>query len=164
LTEEDNQNRTKIAIYNSENVWVEQDLNVVASMILKKDKRKQVEGLHKFITSELGEMVMVFQNVLQQAAKELGYEELRMLSYLMAVCDFENWIRVSQKSIAESLGIQQSSVSRAINNLAKKEYLEINKQDRLNFYRIKHKTAWKGKLELLKNQIIEFKSKQEEGF
>src|SRR5919198_6131181 len=55
--------------------------------------------------------------------KEITGECYRVLMILLGQLDFENWIYVSQKEMAEFLGLQKSQVSRAIRLLVEKGIL-----------------------------------------
>ena len=62
--------------------------------------------------------VAIYQTALEWLAKtNLQNQEYRVLMYLMSKLDFENYIRVTQTSIADALKIKQSNVSRAIRGL-----------------------------------------------
>ena len=55
--------------------------------------------------------------------KELTGRPRRVLDYLMAVLDFENFVQVSQADIAEELDLHRPDVSSAIKLLEQKEIL-----------------------------------------
>lgn len=62
--------------------------------------------------------VAVFQDALSWLATEnLQNQEYRVLMYLMSKLDFENYLRVTQTSIAKALNMKQPAISRAIRGL-----------------------------------------------
>jgi predicted transcriptional regulator len=63
---------------------------------------------------------------------------------MLSVMDFENWINIPQKEIAEEIGIHKVNVSKAIKGLREKGYIEVYKKGRENYYRIRPEVAWKG--------------------
>ena len=105
-----------------------------------KAKRKRAKAINEFY----GGKVMIFQEILKKAVKELTEGELRVFNYMLGVMDFENWINIPQKEIAEEIGIHKVNVSKAIKGLREKGYIEVYKKGRENFYRIRPEVAWKG--------------------
>jgi biotin operon repressor len=105
-----------------------------------KDRKKR----NKIIEEFCGGKVMVFQDMLGKAVKELNNKELKVFNYMLSIMDFENWINVPQKEIAKEIGIHKVDVSRAIKGLKEKGYIEIIKKGRENYYRIRPEVAWKG--------------------
>ena len=105
-----------------------------------KDKRRRSKAINEFY----GGKVMVFQDILKKAVKELSNDEYKVLGYMLSVMDFENWINVPQKEIAKEIDIHKVNVSRAIKGLREKGYIEIYKKGRENYYRIRPEVAWKG--------------------
>lgn len=135
------------------------DTNSLAGMLVWKQnykKNKDLKSYNKFLTEYFGEKVMIFQEMLDKASEELGFEELRMLTCLIAKCDFENWINISQKELAEKFKTKTSSISRAIRKLSLKGYIQILKKNNTNYYRINPEVAWKGTFENWK-KVIELK-------
>lgn len=148
----------KILIYDEYNNEIKADIETdrLASMLVWKEeatRKKQLKQANKYLTQHYGEKVMIFQDVLKKASKELTSEELRILAYLMSVCDFENWIHLSQKEIGDEIEIQVPHISRAIGGLSKKGYVEIIKKNRSNYYRINPQVAWKGSFDNWKKVI-----------
>lgn len=88
--------------------------------------------------------------------KELTTQAYRVLMMLLGKLDFENWIHVPHKEIAETLHMRASNVSRAIKLLEQKGILlRSPKGKRLYGYRLNPYYGWKGKvrrLELVKSQ------------
>jgi len=105
-----------------------------------KDKRKRSKAINEFY----GGKVMIFQEILKKAVKELTNDEYKVFGYMLSVMDFENWINIPQKEIAKEIGIHKVNVSKAIKGLREKGYIEIYKKGRENYYRIRPEVAWKG--------------------
>ena len=99
----------------------------------------------KIIRQYYGEKIMIFQAILKKAVKELSNDELKVFNYMLGIMDFENWIHIPQKEIAEDIGLHKVNVSKAIKGLEKKGYIEVYKKGRSNYYRINPEIAWKGK-------------------
>ena len=149
----------KIALYDEESVHYQGKAEKVINTILGSEKQKRVKRLNKYITKELGEKVMVFQEVLDKATQELGYEELRMFTYLLSICGYENFINISQKEIALKYKTKQPAVSRAIGNLVKKGYIDIKKINNQNTYRLSPKICWKGSFFNHKKALLDIRDK-----
>lgn len=80
--------------------------------ILTPAKRKKVPK---------GDWIMAFQESLLHLAKaNLSGETSRVLFFLMYKLDYENWLRISQISIAEELGLKKQQVNRSIKQLIEK--------------------------------------------
>ena len=105
-----------------------------------KAKRKRAKAINEFY----GGKVMIFQEILKKAVKELTEGELRVFNYMLGVMDFENWISIPQKQMAKEVGIHPVNVSKIVKRLKEKGYIEIYKKGRENFYRIRPEVAWKG--------------------
>lgn len=99
---------------------------------------------------KLGERwFMAFQEAFEEIAKdkEITIEPRRVLDYLFSKLDFENYIQITQKDIAEALGMQKSHVSRAIKLLTSKQIiLESQKTGRSRYFRLNQNYGWKGKV------------------
>ncbi len=96
--------------------------------------------------------IMNSQDALELLAsdQDLSKESLRVLMFLMARLDFENWIQVTQKEISEKLGIKKSNISKAISLLEQKEIiLRGAKLGRSNTFRLNPYFGWKGKVKNL---------------
>lgn len=79
--------------------------------------------------------------------KDLTGVDYRVLFRLLSRIDFENWITVSQQTIAEELEIKREHVSRSIKKLLKKRIIEKRKHPsdkRRSMYRFNPTIAWKG--------------------
>ena len=105
-----------------------------------KAKRKRAKVINMFY----GGKVMIFQEILKRAVKELTNDEYKVFGYMLSVMDFENWINIPQREIAEEISIHKVNVSKAIKGLREKGYIEVYKKGRENFYRIRPEVAWKG--------------------
>lgn len=95
---------------------------------------------------------MAFQEAFEEIAKdkEITIEPRRVLDYLFSKLDFENYIQITQKDIAEALGMQKSHVSRAIKLLTTKQIiLEGQKIGRSKYFRLNQNYGWKGKIKTL---------------
>ena len=86
--------------------------------------------------------------------KELTLEPYRVLMVLFGKLDFENWIAVQQKEIADQVDIQKSNVSRAIKLLERKEILLRGpKLGKSYAYRLNPHYGWKGKSKKLQKKL-----------
>lgn len=95
---------------------------------------------------------MAFQDAFEEIAKdrEITSEPRRVLDYMFSKLDFENFIQLSQKDIAEALEMQKQNVSNAIKLLKKKQIvLEGPKVGRSKCYRLNPNYGWKGKVKTL---------------
>ena len=78
---------------------------------------------------------------------ELKWEDLRVFLAYAGYTDFENKIQVTQKEVAELLGICKANVSRSTKKLLNKNYLiEELKVGRSKTYRLNTVFGWKGKI------------------
>ena len=77
--------------------------------------------------------------------KDLTKESLRVLMFLMSRLDFENWIYITQKEIAEILELKKQNISKAILLLEEKEIiLRGPKLGRSSAFRLNPDFGWKG--------------------
>jgi predicted transcriptional regulator len=96
--------------------------------------------------------VMNSQEALELLAsdKDLTKESLRILMFLMARLDFENWIQITQNEIAETLDINKGNVSKAVSLLeAKGILIRGPKLGRSYAFRLNPYFGWKGKVKNL---------------
>lgn len=102
--------------------------------------------------------LMIYQDTLEWLATEhIPYEQIRVFMYLMSKLDFENYIRITQASIAEALKMKTSNVSRAVRGLISRSIIIEGPHAGLaKTYRLNPHMAYKGKNP--KNTIIEFDS------
>ena len=112
--------------------------------LVKKLEWKAKRKRSKVINMLYGGKVMIFQEILKRAVKDLTEGELRVFNYMLGVMVFENWINIPQKEIAKEVGIHPKTISRITKHLAEKGYIEIYKKGRENYYRIRPEIAWKG--------------------
>jgi len=112
---------------------------IVKMLVWKDTKRRR-----RTVKIIYGDKIMIFQDILKKAIKELKNDELKIFNYMLGIMDFENWINVSQKEIARETGFDERRVRRAIKGLKDKGYIEIIKKGRENYYRINPQIAWKG--------------------
>ena len=92
---------------------------------------------------------MAFQDALIEIAKDddLTLEPTKVLMYLFGQLSFENYLHISQKDIAEALGIDKANVSKAMKLLAHKGIiLDGPKVGRMKTYRLSPDLGWKGKV------------------
>ena len=71
----------------------------------------------------------------------------KVLFKLLARLDYENWLSISQETLAEEIGMKQPNVARAIRDLVQTEILEVSKDDtdkRRNSYRLNANLGWRG--------------------
>ena len=79
--------------------------------------------------------------------KDLTGEAHRVLWYLLSRLDFENWIQVTQKEIADELGLKKQNASRSILLLeSKRIILRGPKIGRSYAFRLNPYFGWKGKV------------------
>ena len=116
------------------------DLEQIAKMLVWKENRDRRKAIRAFY----GDKIMIFQEMLKKAVKELKNDELKVFNYFLSVMDFENWINIPQKEIAKDLGIHRVNVSKAIKGLREKGYIQVIKKSGENYYRINPNVAWKG--------------------
>jgi len=123
------------------NVKVELEKSIVnietEDVVIITPKKKIPKGVRWF---------MGFQELIEELStdKELDGVDLRILLFLIANMDFENWIQVSQKTISKKLKINIPNISRTIKKLKNKKIIEVAKRGRMNIYRLNPEIAWKG--------------------
>lgn len=91
--------------------------------------------------------VAFYQTALEWLAKQsLPQEQYRVMMFLMSQLDFENYLRVTQVSIAKELDMKQANVSRAIKGLLEKDIIITGpKVGTAKTYRLNPRMAYKGK-------------------
>ena len=93
--------------------------------------------------------------------RDLTKESLRVLMFLMARLDFENWIYITQKEIAEILGLKKQNISKAISLLEEKNIiLKGPKLGRSSAFRLNPYFGWKGKVK----NLNEYRKKEEDQY
>ena len=96
--------------------------------------------------------IMNSQEALEVLAtdEDLTKEAFRILMFLLARLDFENWIQITQIEIAERLNIKKPNVSRGISLLESKGILLRGpKVGRSYAFRLNPYFGWKGKVKNL---------------
>lgn len=84
-------------------------------------------------------------------------DELRVFLALLRHLDYDNLVLVSQKRIAEELGMHKSNVSKAIRSLVERGFLVASERiGNVRAYRLSPLVAWKGKAEEHQRAIIDF--------
>jgi DNA-binding transcriptional ArsR family regulator len=82
--------------------------------------------------------------------KDIKGETYRVLFFICARLDFENWVQISITEIANELDLKQPSASRAIKVLEEKEIiLRGPKLGRSFAFRLNPEFGWKGKVKHL---------------
>lgn len=97
--------------------------------------------------------LMTFQDSLAELAKDpdLKGEHWRVYSYLVSQLDFDNFIQISQKEIADTLNMNKSNVSQAIKLLSDKKIIFRGpKIARSSSFRLNEHYGWKGKVKNFK--------------
>ena len=112
--------------------------------LVKKLEWKEKRKRSKVINMLYGGKVMISQEILKRAVKDLTEGELRVFNYMLGVMEFENWINIPQKEIAKEVGLNPTNINKIIRRLREKGYIEIYKKGRENYYRIRPEIAWKG--------------------
>jgi DNA-binding transcriptional ArsR family regulator len=105
--------------------------------------------------------VMNSQEALEQLAidDDLKGEAYKVLLLLLARLDFENWIQITQKEIAEKLKMKLPNVSRAISLLEEKSIiLRGPKIGRSYAFRLNPYYGWKGKVK----NLNDYRKKEED--
>ena len=90
--------------------------------------------------------VAVFQTgIIDMAKMGLTGEQWSVWAYLVGTLDFDNYWRVSQKEVAEALGMHKQHVSRAIHALLDKDIIiEGPMAGRYKTYRLNPRIAHRG--------------------
>ena len=94
-----------------------------------------------------GRWFKVFQDALNWLSEQkITGEQYKVMLKLFAKLDFDNYIRVSQKEIAEELGMQNTHVSRAIRKLRELDIIfEAPRMGKYKLYRLNPHIGHKGK-------------------
>lgn len=92
--------------------------------------------------------------------KDLKQEDWRVLFTYLGSIEFENLIQISQKEVAEILGMHKEHVSRATKKLLGKNILlEESKTGRSKTYRLNTFYGWKGRINKTYTELYEHDSK-----
>ena len=94
------------------------------------------------------EYVSIFKHGLEHIAKlKLTPTDYTVLITFLSRLEYENWIRVSQKTIAEKLNLTQPQVSKSVKKLVE-EKIFLKEQDPSDegrqLYRLNPSLGWKG--------------------
>lgn len=110
-------------------------------------QRKSISG---------GFFMAIQEGFLHIASLDLTGEQLKVLLHIMGKLDFENYILLQQKEVAEALGLKQPHVSRAFVKLVKEGIIyEGPRVGKVKTYRLDPSFGWKGKG---KNYLREMKN------
>jgi hypothetical protein len=91
---------------------------------------------------------------------DLKHDDLKVLMTYLGSIEFENLIQISQREVAEILGMQKQNVSRAtIKLLSKNILLEESKAGRSKTYRLNTFYGWKGRINKTYTELYEHDSK-----
>lgn len=103
-----------------------------------------------------GGWIAVMQEALAWLAEQnLPNEQYRVLMFLMSKLDWENYLRITQRSIAEALDMKQPHVSRAMKALVSRGIIiEGPRMGNNKTYRLDPHMAMKGRR--YKQTVIEF--------
>ncbi|WP_456325955.1 helix-turn-helix transcriptional regulator [Desulfonauticus submarinus] len=109
---------------------------------------------------------MMFQDFIIELSKDkdIKGEDFRVLLYLLANMDFENWIQVTQETISKELQMKKTNISRALKKLKDKNIIEVAKRGRINIYRLNPDIVWKGSYKELQNyykKVLDFSTSKE---
>lgn len=104
-----------------------------------------------------GHWVATFQDGLGWMAEQnMTGEQWRVFAYLVSKLDFDNYLKVQQKDIAEELRMQKSHVSRAMKGLAELDIISVGPMaGRSKTYRLNPRIAHRGAINY-QQTIIEY--------
>ena len=94
---------------------------------------------------------------------DLAGRDYRVLHRLLAQLDFENWISVSQQTIAEDLNLKQPDVAKSVKKLLKHQIIEQQKDPsdkRRSMYRFNPALGWMGDANQWKKYMAEKKKEK----
>ncbi|MFC4075261.1 helix-turn-helix domain-containing protein [Salinithrix halophila] len=113
-----------------------------------------------------GDFFLAMQEGFIQISKmRLTGEQLKVLLFLMGKLDFENWIPVNQKEIAEELSLKRPNVSRALKRLEENGIIvKGEKNGRSWTYRLETSYGYKGKGKNLAKVEKAVRKAKEHGF
>ncbi|MGO9013602.1 MAG: hypothetical protein ACLQF0_01355 [Dissulfurispiraceae bacterium] len=156
-TRQPSRNHT-VSITNDETgeILAEQSVQLLVSKSRFAAIRKEQKELNGFV----GDHIIAFQSTLLKAATELPSGACRVLCYLMARLDFENYIHISNTEIAAALNISsQQTIYTHIHTLI--DGIEVDgemvgggylckvEKGGTMYIRLNPQCAWKGKLKPL---------------
>ncbi len=157
-----------IPIYTSNDTYFFKIIELKNDPYMKKQiNRQQAENISESIQRELNENMQVsvvvrnripripdYTQVFQEALKRIVVGEgmtlitYRVFCFMLGTMQFENFIAINIKTMAEDLNVGEASIKRAMKQL-KELNIVISIKDtldrRLNCYMLNPKAAWKGK-------------------
>ena len=98
---------------------------------------------------------MAFQEAFEALAtdKDISGQTMKVLMLMMSRLDFNNFIGIEQKDLADKLGIHRPDVSLAIKKLVDKGIIEKGpKFGKANTYKLNPLYGWKGRVTNLKDE------------
>ena len=97
--------------------------------------------------------MLLFQKALQDLAtdRQLRGESLRVLLALLGRLDFENYLNISQRELADELRVRQPSIARAMRQLRERGIVLEGPASEGNrrTYRLSSSLGWKGRVRSL---------------
>ncbi len=124
--------------------------NISKSIQNEVNENMQVSVLFKSKIPRIPDYTQVFQEALKRivAGEGMTLITYRVFCYLLGTMQFENFIGINIKTMAEDLNVSEPSIKRAMKQL-KELNIVISIKDtmdrRLNCYMLNPKAAWKGK-------------------
>lgn len=105
---------------------------------------------------------MAFQDGFIELAedREMTSEPMRVLMFLFGKLDFENYIHLRQKTIAERLGMAHQNVSRSMKLLVQKQIILTHSVEGVRCYRLNPNYGWKGRASTLQNHRTELRDRR----
>ncbi len=120
-------------------------------VLIGKKSGKQYKGLAVPIKAKFPDSInytFMFEHGLKYLAKlRLRGTELCVLLDMISRLEYDNWIRVSQATIAEDLGLKRQHISIAIKKLVEEKIIlrEADPSDRRRLiYRLNPSLGWRG--------------------
>ena len=93
----------------------------------------------------------------------IGMQAMRVLTAMIAACDYENVVHKGQKDLARELEMAQQHVSRAVRALLECGFLEQPGSSR-GYYVVSPRLCWKGGEESLRRALAERKMLDKDGY
>lgn len=84
--------------------------------------------------------------------REMTLDHHRILHFLFGKLDFDNFIHIKQKEIAEALNMYKGNVSKAMTLLKRKGIILEAPYKGVRCYKLNHFYGWKGSVTTLKKQ------------
>lgn len=104
--------------------------------------------------NKLGGFFVGFQEAFIALAqdREMTLDPHRILHFLFGKLDFDNFIHIKQKEIAEALNMDKGNVSKAMTLLKRKGIILEAPYKGVRCYKLNHFYGWKGSVTTLKKQ------------